>query len=154
RIEEPDGQPCAGARLRVLALRCGTGCVVLPPDTAGTLRATADGAGVATLPMLGPTRVAALEIETDKSGVQRICARRDGSLLDVVRLRACGRIEGKVTGGELPAGLVAEVTTYAPLGPGRTVPMEERRLEGRARVAVAPDGTFVVAAIAVGHPRV
>ncbi|HEX6812091.1 MAG TPA: carboxypeptidase-like regulatory domain-containing protein, partial [Planctomycetota bacterium] len=148
-VQDPEGRACAGATVRVGALRLGQGCVVLPADLSARLVATTGNDGAATITGCAGDRLAGIEV-TSVFGVQHIASRRDGSGLDVVRLRSCGTLQLRTRGAAAPPGLVVTVRSTPFVPRGQQPDQEQRRHQATARFTAGADGRFAAGPVAAG----
>ena len=147
-VQDLEGKPCVGANVRVLALRVGEGCAMLPSDLVSRLVATTGADGSVTF-ACGAQRLAAIEVTSPAFGTQRIASRRDGSGLDVVQLRAAANLQLQARGVKVPPGLTLVVWSR-PQARGGQPDREANRLQGEVRFVADGNGSFAPAAVAIG----
>ncbi len=151
----PDGRTLAGAVVEPLHFKTPRAYDLVPKAMMPSIRAVTDAAGRAQLPALPREGFFSVKVTVGSLGAQQLRlkdqatepARRE------IRLRAAGRIEGRVIADrrEWAAGLkVYATTTDASEAPGGY----NLKTQGEEVVTTRPDGSFVIPAIAAGKVNI
>ena len=153
KVVGPGGRPIIGARVNPYLIMSPNRAYMPPPrGMIPQVGGTTDAKGRVVLPALGRADLSSVEVVAEGFGRQtlRLNDRADEPAERTVRLRAVGRVEGRIVADrpEQARGVTLYFTTEAALNLGSW------QAEGLARVVTDLDGRFAVPALAAGKLRI